>query len=135
MDITFMKNYEGENRKSIIDNHETDNGDNRTWTEDEIVDYRIKIDLVNSQYGDGYISLSLVYAVFALGNFVSVAIVKLCGNCEIILLNYNFDILNFWFKGLIIVSIYSRFDQKPSVSNFNYFSRIELKNFILKILK
>ena len=79
-DTIFMKNYEGANRKTIIDNYRNNNSDNRTWSDDQIIDDKIKNDLVNNQFGDGYISLSIVYAVFAVGNFVSVGIVKLCGH-------------------------------------------------------
>lgn len=87
-DKTFMKNYEGENRKTIIDHHRNDNSENQTWSDDQIIDDKIKKDLVNSQYGDGYISLTIVYAVFAVSNFASVGIVKLCGH-KLILVSFK----------------------------------------------
>ena len=80
MDIKFMKRYEAENRKIHIDKHREDKSKNQTWSEDQIIDHKIKMDLVNSQYGDGYTSLSIVYAVFAVSEFLSVAIVKICGH-------------------------------------------------------
>jgi len=35
---------------------------------------------INSRIGDGYISMSLLYAVFAMANFFSPSIVKICGH-------------------------------------------------------
>jgi hypothetical protein len=47
---------------------------------DEIVIEKMQMDLIDSQYGDGFISMSIVYAVFALSNFTAPAIVKLFGH-------------------------------------------------------
>ena len=37
-------------------------------------------DEINSRIGDGYLSMSLLYAVFAMANFFSPSIVKICGH-------------------------------------------------------
>jgi len=37
-------------------------------------------DEINSRIGDGYISMSLLYAIFAMANFFSPSIVKICGH-------------------------------------------------------
>lgn len=40
----------------------------------------MKSDLIDQQYGDGFTSMSIVYAVFALSNFTAPAVVKLFGH-------------------------------------------------------
>ena len=48
--------------------------------EDQIVEEKMKDDLMNQKYGDGFVSMSILYAVFSLANFASAAIVKIIGH-------------------------------------------------------
>ena len=59
---------------------ETDPGSYNATQRDEIVIEKMQMDLIDSEYGDGFISMSIVYAVFALSNFTAPAIVKLFGH-------------------------------------------------------
>ena len=52
---------------------------NISTDKDQILEDKIKTDLVDSRFGDGYIANSLLYAIFAIANFISPAIVKICG--------------------------------------------------------
>ena len=45
---------------------------------------------INSKIGDGYISMSLLYAIFAMANFFSPSIVKICGH-KASMVNYRID--------------------------------------------
>ena len=54
-------------------------------------------DQINSRIGDGYISMSLLYAVFAMANFFSPSIVKICGHkASMVSYNKKSDQLSFW---------------------------------------
>lgn len=78
-DDEFMSEYTSEKNASIVQDFKYNNP-NTTLTNDQIVDEQIKDDIVGTLYGDGYISLSLVYAVFSLANFLSPAVVKVFGH-------------------------------------------------------
>ena len=88
-DEDFVKKYE-DNHDSIINDYKGFHprfknlaiinflGD--LTDEDKIIEEQMKNDLVNTKYGDGFISMSLLYAVFSLANFASAAIVKIIGH-------------------------------------------------------
>ena len=79
-DNQFMNQYD-KNRLTIINDYrEIHNSTETNLTNDEIIDYKIKEDIIDTQYGDGYLSMSLLYAVFAIGNFISAAVLKVCGH-------------------------------------------------------
>ena len=59
---------------------ETDPGSYNATQRDDILIEKMQMDLSDSQYGDGFVSMSIVYAVFALSNFTAPAIVKLFGH-------------------------------------------------------
>jgi len=48
---------------------------------------------INSRIGDGYISMSLLYAVFAMANFFSPSIVKICGH-KASMVSYHQKVIN-----------------------------------------
>jgi len=74
------KTNEAEIVEEYAGSEETDPSIYNNTQRDEIVIEKMKMDLIDSQYGDGFISMSIVYAVFALSNFTAPAIVKLFGH-------------------------------------------------------
>ena len=62
------------------DSEETDPSIYNATERDDIVIEKMQSDLIDSQYGDGFTSMSIVYAVFALSNFTAPAVVKLFGH-------------------------------------------------------
>ena len=76
-----MAKYDEEYCNKLVLDYKNDHKDeNITMTDEEIIEDQIKNDILNVSYGDGYISLSVIYAVFALGNFAAPAVVKLFGH-------------------------------------------------------
>ena len=61
-------------------------------------------DQINSRIGDGYISMSLLYAVFAMANFFSPSIVKICGH-KASMVSYNKKVINYLFGSRFLVKI------------------------------
>ena len=61
---------------------------------------------INSRIGDGYISMSLLYAVFAMANFFSPSIVKICGH-KASMVSYHQKVINhtFWSDKRFLVKI------------------------------
>jgi len=74
------KANEAEIVEEYAGSEETDPSIYNAAQRDEIVIEKMQMDLIDLQYGDGFISMSIVYAVFALSNFTAPAIVKLFGH-------------------------------------------------------
>lgn len=74
------KANEGEIVEEYAESEKTDPSSYNATQKDEILIEKMQMDLIDSQYGDGFISMSIVYAVFALSNFTAPAIVKLFGH-------------------------------------------------------
>lgn len=79
LDDKFMMSYTGDKRQKIIDEYKA-GSDTNLSNDSEIVTEKIKDDIMNTLYGDGYLSMSLLYGIFSLANFASAAIVKICGH-------------------------------------------------------
>lgn len=75
--------YQADKETIVNAQAEIDGVDPSTYNateKDALVIEQMKNDLVNEQYGDGYVSMSIVYAVFALSNFTAPAVLKLFGH-------------------------------------------------------
>ena len=81
---------------TIIENHE--------FLNDEATK-KIKDDLLSTKYGDGYVSNSLLYAVFSLANFASAAIVTIFGHKLTMVKSSEYFNIYYYFYIIIIQSI------------------------------
>ena len=78
-DLGFMNTYTVDKNASIISEFNRING-NTSLTNDQIVTDQIKDDIVNTMYGDGYISQSLVYILSSIFLFFAPSVVKIFGH-------------------------------------------------------
>ncbi|CAG5112232.1 Oidioi.mRNA.OKI2018_I69.chr2.g6471.t1.cds [Oikopleura dioica] len=74
------KSMEDEIVQEAAEAEETDPSTYNATQRDALVIEKMKSDLIDQQYGDGFTSMSIVYAVFALSNFTAPAVVKLFGH-------------------------------------------------------